>query len=282
MNKKVLVTGSSGFIGKNLTEFLTKKGFEIIQFDKKTGQNLLNEKALEKSLKKADFVCHLAAVGDVYQAAKNPVEAAVSGLAGTANLVKIAQNFKVKKIIYASTWEVYGKPIYQPMDEEHPTNPDHPYSISKLAGELMLKSKLFNIPWVILRLGTAYGQHMRQNAVIPTFINLAKEARPIKIFGTGTQTRAFAHARDLANAFYLALEKNIKNEIFNVAGNELISILDLAKLITRHFPTKIEFAKARTADIPPAKVSCQKAKKILSWQPKIPFKKGLEEFLTSY
>ncbi len=279
---KVLVTGSAGFLGKNLVNFLKEKGFEIREFDKKTGQDLLSAKDLEKALVKVDFICHLAAVGDVYYAAENPAEAAISGVAGTVNLVKLSQKYQIKKIVYASTWEVYGQPSYQPIDENHPTNPDHPYSIAKLAGELMIRSKLFSVPWVILRLGTAYGLHMRQNAVIPVFINLAKNGKPIKIFGTGAQTRAFIHAEDIANAFYLALTAKVENQIFNITSNELISILDLARLVTKHFPTKIESAPARAADVSPAKVTPQKAERILGWKPEIKFKDGFEKLIKDY
>lgn len=279
---KVLVTGSAGFLGKNLVEFLKKKSFEVSEFDKKEGQDLLREKDLKKALKNVDFICHLAAVGDIYLAAENPVEAAISGVAGTVNLVKLTQKYQIKKIVYASTWEVYGKPVHQPIDENHPTNPDHPYSISKLAGELMIRSKLFNIPWVILRLGTAYGPHMRQNAVIPVFINLAKSGKPIKIFGTGSQTRAFVHAKDIANAFYLALTKKVENEIFNITSSESTSILDLAKLVTKYFPTKIESAPARAADVSPAKVTSEKAAKILGWKQIVKFKDGFEKLIKDY
>lgn len=280
--KKVLVTGSEGFLGKNLVEFLAKKGFEITGFDKKIGKDLLNDSDLYAALKGVEYVAHLAAVGDVYQASENPVEAAIAGVAGTANLVKIAQKYDIKKIIYASTWEVYGEPKYQPIDENHPANPDHPYSIAKFAGELMLKSKLFTVPWIVLRLGTAYGPHMRQNAVIPVFINLAKQKKPIKIFGTGSQTRAFIHAADIANAFYLVLTKPVRNEIFNITTDELISILDLAKLVTKYFPTRIEFGQARAADVLPAKVTSTKAAKILGWKPTIKFKAGFKKLISKY
>jgi len=279
MKQRVLVTGTVGFLGKNVAEFLERNGLDVLPFDQKTGQDLLEEKDLEKALSKVDFVCHLAAVGDVYLAAENPKEAAIAGVAGTANLAKTSQKYKIKKIIYASTWEVYGEPKYQPIDEKHPANPDHPYSISKYAGELMLKSKLFNVPWTILRLGTSYGPYMRKNAVIPAFINLAKAGKTIKIQGTGKQTRAFINANDVANAFYLAIKSNVKNEIFNITGTELVSILDLAKLITQYHPTKIEFTEARTADVPSSLLTSEKAKKMLTWEAKIPFKKGLEELL---
>ena len=143
----------------------------------------------------------------------------------------------------------------------------------------MIRSKLFNVPWVVLRLGTTYGRFMRQNAVIPAFINLAKLQNPIKIQGTGKQTRAFTHTSDIANAFYLAITNKVEKEIFNICGNELTSILDLAKEITKYYPTNIEFVEARTADVSPSQISIEKAKKILSWEPKVQFPRGLEKLI---
>lgn len=78
-------------------------------------------------------------------------------------------------MIYASTWEVYGRPQYEPVDEHHPTNPDHPYNITKLAGEhLLLSYDAFQgLRVVSLRLGTAYGTGMRDNSVFSRFISQA-------------------------------------------------------------------------------------------------------------
>lgn len=280
MIKRVLVTGSEGFIGYHVTKHLKEEGFDVLGYDQKNGQDLLDEKTLLKALKSVDAVCHLAAVGDVYLASQKPELAQIAGPAATALLCKLANDAKIKKIVYASTWEVYGKPEYQPIDEKHPAHPDHPYSIAKYAGELIVQSKLSSTPWVILRLGTAYGTHMRRNAVIPLFINKAKAGQPITIQGEGKQKRQFTHVGDIAQAFYLALKKDVNSEVFNIVSEEAVSIAQLAKLIIKRIPTKIKFEKARLGDVESAKVTSKKAKKLLNWQAKIPFEKGLEELLS--
>ncbi len=282
IRRKVLVTGSSGFLGKNISEYLSKKGWIVKQFDKASGQDLMNERDLRKSLKSVDYVCHLAAVGDVYLAAANPVLAAQIGVGGTANLVKIANEVgNIKKIVYASTWEVYGHPKYQPLDEKHLCLPDHPYSISKYAGELMLGSKLNAVPWIILRLGSAYGKNMRSNAVIPLFINKAKNKEAITIAGDGSQIRQFTFATDIARAFEMAMLSKVSGEVFNIVSSEVQTIKQIALKVKATLPVKINRGPKRKGDVPPAKVSSAKAKKLLGWTAKVKFDDGFMEVFNS-
>lgn len=276
--RRVLVTGSSGFLGKNVSDFLKKKGWQVFPFDKTTGQDLMSPADLKKSLPKVDYVCHLAAVGDVYLAANDPVLAAQIGVGGTANLVKVANELgKIKKIVYASTWEVYGYPKYQPLDEKHPCYPDHPYSASKFGGELMVSSRLNSIPWNILRLGSAYGRHMRSNAVIPLFIYKAKNGEEITISGNGSQIRQFTYAFDIAKAFELAMLSKIQSEVFNIVSPETQTIKQIAEIVDSKIPVRIIYGPKRQGDVPPAKVSSAKAKRLLGWHPKTKFNQGFEE-----
>ena len=108
---KVLITGSEGFIGKHLFKYLKKKKIIVYPYDLYLSQDILDKKTLEKAIKKVDYIIHLAAVGDVYQAEKDPQNTLKVGIIGTQNLIDVANRYPIKKIIYASTWEVYGKPI---------------------------------------------------------------------------------------------------------------------------------------------------------------------------
>lgn len=276
--EKVLVTGSSGFLGKNVVSFLKSEGYHIIPFDIVDGKDILSKDHLEKNLSVADYICHLAAVGDVYLASQFPERAACIGVEGTANLVHVANRFpNIKKIIYASTWEVYGSPRYQPLDEEHPCNPDHPYSIAKYGGELMLRSCLNHIPWIILRLGSAYGLHMRSNAVIPLFIHRAKKGEELIISGNGSQIRQFTYADDIAQAVQLAIETKVENEIFNIVSSEIQTIKQIAEMVVDKIPVAIKFAPERKGDVQSATVVAKKAKKILGWDAETKFAEGFEK-----
>lgn len=278
VKESILVTGSKGFLGINVSAHLTRKGYTIIPFDIVEGKDILNRDQLRMSLAQAHCICHLAAVGDVYVASQFPEHAACVGIGGTASLVHVANEFpNIKKIIYASTWEVYGSPRYQPLDEEHPCNPDHPYSIAKYGGELMLRSCLNHIPWIILRLGSAYGLHMRSNAVIPLFVHKARRGEELIISGNGSQNRQFTYAEDIAQAIQLAIEAEIKNEVFNIVSSEVQTIKQIAEMVKDKIPVAIGFGPEREGDMQSAKVTAKKALRMLGWKAETKFAYGFEK-----
>jgi len=140
----VAVTGGAGFLGSHVAAGFAAHGHDVYVIDISQSQqhptttvDVAETDALAPVLRNTDVVCHLAGVGDVYLAAGNPRLAAHANVTGTASLCEAARRAKVGCVVYASTWEVYGRPIYEPMDEKHPCNPEHPYSITKLAGKRM-------------------------------------------------------------------------------------------------------------------------------------------------
>ena len=236
---------------------------------------------MRRATRGVDAVCHLGGVGDVYLAAEKPYLAASANVVGTATLLEACRTNGVGKVVYASTWEVYGPPEYEPIDERHPCNPDHPYNITKLAGErlVMAYDKLKGLPTVALRLGTAYGPGMRANSVFSLFIQRALDSEPILIAGTGEQTRQFTHARDIAEAFALAVGNPVHGEVFNIVAEETISIQMLAEIVTSHLPTEIQHGLARAGEVAPAQISSAKARADLGWSSPTEFKAGLFELI---
>jgi UDP-glucose 4-epimerase len=286
---KGVVTGGSGFLGSHVADVLVEDGHEITVVDlaptdrhRWIGVALEDRAALAAAFRGAEFVCHFAAVGDVYLAAEKPWLAAQANVVGSANVCDAAVAAGVAKVVGASTWEVYGPPQYQPIDEGHPCAPDHPYNITKLAGERLslayghLRSGLSVVQ---LRLGTAYGTRMRPNTVFSLFIDKATRGEPITIQGTGDQGRQFTHARDIGRAFALALEKADSGSVYNTVGDEFVSIKRLAELVTARIPTEIVYAAARQADVPSARVSNERIKRDLGWTPQIRFERGLGELI---
>lgn len=281
---KVAVTGAAGFLGSHVADVLENDGFEVVRLDKDAdaarrivAADLLSPDALKAALGGVEGVCHFAAVGDVYLAFENPPLAATINATGTANMLEAAKAVGVKKFVYISTWEVYGEPEYQPMDEKHPCRPDHPYNITKLAGEhlAMAYDRLKGVPAVALRIGTAFGTRMRSNSVFSIFIRKGMKGEPITIKGTGEQGREFVHAFDIGRACALVLRSDLRGEVFNITGTEFVSIKRLAELVSAKFPTEIKYEEARAGDIAPAKVSTEKARKLLGWQPEVAFEQGL-------
>jgi UDP-glucose 4-epimerase len=289
---RILITGGSGFVGSHVVEAVLTAGHEAVVFDLAAPPrgwpfvkgDLTSADDVAAAAAGADAIFHLGGVGDVYLAFEQPPLAAAANVVGTAHIMEAARRHGVKKVVYASTWEVYGEPQYQPLDEAHPCRPDHPYNVTKLAGEQMTLAydRLKDVPAVSLRLGTAYGERMRPNAVIPLFIQRARKQEPITIKGTGEQSRQFTHASDIGRAFLLALEKPVRGEVFNIVAEEPISIRQLAEMVTQDFPTEVRFEPARVGDIAPARVTSAKAERVLGWKPQVAFRDGLLHLMDWY
>lgn len=288
---RVLVTGVSGFIGGHVARHLLEEGLDVTGFDltAESGSDypvivgdLLDETAVLDAARGRDVICHLGAVGDVYLAAERPALAAAVNVTGSAN-VATAARIHDARVIYASTWEVYGEPEYEPLDEAHPCNPDHPYSITKLAGERMLLAadRLFGVPAIALRLGTAYGSGLRPNSVFRLFIDKARRGEPISIHGDGAQGRQFTHASDIARAFAAAARSSAHGVALNTVAAETISIKQLAEMVVERLPTQLTFGEPRPGDVPPALVSSQAIADLFGWKAEVAFTDGLDQLIDS-
>jgi len=288
---KVLITGASGFVGKHVARHLVHEDYEVVGFDLTPSSNddyeviegdLRDADAVHAAVDGADAVCHIGAIGDVYLAAEQPSLAAGVNVLGTSNVAD-AGVATGARIVYASTWEVYGDVEYEPMDEAHPRTPDHPYNITKLAGEQMLlaSADLRDLSAIALRLGTAYGPGLRPNSVFRIFIDRARRGETITIMGDGSQSRQFVHVSDLARAFALACESDASGIALNTVAPEPITIKELAEAVVARFPTEIVYAPARAGDVPPALVSSEKIGEVLGWKPQVPFSEGLADLMES-
>lgn len=286
---KVLVTGSAGFIGAHVSKAFVDDGAEVTGYDLQTTGvagvrdvtgDLLDPIALTAAAKGHDVICHIGAVGDVYLAAEQPALAASVNVTGSVNVARAALRSGAR-VVYASTWEVYGDPTYEPVDEDHPCNPDHPYNITKLAGErmLMASDQLEGVPTVALRLGTAYGPGMRPNSVFEIFTRRAQHGEALLIQGDGSQGRQFTHVRDIAEAFLAASRSELRGLALNIVSPEMITIKQLAERVVQERPTEVRFGDPRPGDVTPSYVSAKRAEDLLGWTAKITFEEGMEDFL---
>lgn len=288
---KVVVTGAAGFLGRHVARQFRDSGWDVTGFDvslfeepgvRSIQGDLTEANTVDRAVEGVDSVAHIGAIGDVYLAGEEPALAAEVNVVGTANVIEAALRHDAR-VVYASTWEVYGDPIDQPITESHPTMPDHPYSITKLAGEslLLAATRLRGLSALALRLGTAYGSGLRPNSVFRIFLDKARAGEPITIQGDGSQGRQFTHASDIARAFELAAASSESGYAVNVVASENVTIKELAELIIARHPTDVTFAPSRAGDVPPALVSAERVAAKLGWRAETPFKKGLDEFISS-
>ena len=286
---KILVTGAAGFLGRHIARRFCDSGWQVTGFDlsmfeedgiKSLQGDLTDGNSVESAASGADVIAHVGAIGDVYLAGEQPTLAAEVNVLGTANVLEAASRHG-SRVVYASTWEVYGEPQYQPLDEVHPTMPDHPYSITKLGGESLVLSAaaLRDMSAVALRLGTAYGSGLRPNSVFRIFIDRARSGEPLTIQGDGSQGRQFTHAGDVSRAFEIAATSDISGEAFNVVAPETTTIKELAEAVVARYPTDLSFGEPRPGDVPPALVSADKAAAQLGWKAEVPFDVGLDELI---
>jgi UDP-glucose 4-epimerase len=287
---KTLVTGSAGFIGTHVSRALLDEGFEVTGYDQRESSvpeietvvgDLLDAETLTDAVRGQDVVVHIGAIGDVYLAATNPELAAAVNVTGSTNIA-LAAEAAGARVVYASTWEVYGDPVYEPVDEKHPCEPDHPYNITKLGGERMLLAcdRLRGVPVLALRMGTAYGLGMRPNSVFEIFIEKARNGEPITIQGDGSQGRQFTHVRDIARAFVAAAKSEVRGMPLNVVSPEMISIKQLADMVTERFPTEVTYGQPRPGDVAPSYVSAARIEEVLGWKAEVSFEEGMAELLS--
>lgn len=284
---KVLVTGAAGFLGFHVARRLVEDGHEVTGFDllptDESGfSSVIGDLTVEEDVAAAasgmDLICHVGAIGDVYLAGDRPALAAAVNVTGTAHVAAAAAKAGAR-VVYASTWEVYGAPAYTPIDELHPCSPDHPYNITKLAGEslLLAAEELSDIEVLCLRLGTAFGPGLRPNSVFRIFLDRARRGEPITIQGDGSQGRQFTNAADIANAFSLACAAGLSGQALNIVSPRMITIRELAQHVTDLYPTTLEFGPPRPGDPPSAEVSSAKAEELLGWAAQVDFEVGLAE-----
>ena len=294
---KALVTGGAGFIGSHVVDKLMDKGVQVRVYDimpphRKDVEyyqgSLLELDNLRMALGGSDVIFHLAAVADVKEVYDDPHYAESINVRGTINVLEAARRSEIKRVIYASTIWVYSDCTSDFVDEKtHLPPPSHFYTATKLASEYycLTYARLYGLGTTILRYGIPYGPRARPGAVIPVFVTKALRGEPLTIAGDGSQFRKFVYVEDLAEGSALALKSIANNKIYNLEGNEKISIKQIAENIQKILNKKdvrIEHAPARPADFSGKEISNELARKELGWEPRVSFEEGLKRYIEWY
>jgi UDP-glucose 4-epimerase len=304
MKKKCLITGGVGMIGLATAKLLLEKNYDVHIFDlskqisKKNKKipkeitvhrgSILDYRKLEQSMKNCKIIFHFAAMLGVENTESNKFSCLEINAHGTNNALKAAAKNKVDRFIFASSSEVYGEPLKNPIDETHITQGKTVYGITKLVGEqycIAYKQKC-GLNFTILRFFNTYGPDQKKNFAISKFINLAKQKKKITINGVGNQLRSYMYVTDAAEAAVkAATSKKAKNQILNIGnGSEKVTLVKLVKLISKIICSKKDFLldkqfkntdRSANREIYKRYCSSKKAQHLLKWKPKVKLIEGI-------
>ena len=304
-NKKVLITGASGFIGAHLTHRVFNQGAEVCIITKYNSvidnirlvniwdrihiieADLRNVDSLNSIRDfKPDVVFHLAAYNHVGDSFIHISETLNSNILGTANLLEAYGGYE--KFVYISTSEIYGYQKEVPFREDFTPCPISPYAIGKYSGELYanMKMKMMDKPIVIIRPFNAFGPYQSPKAIIPEVIIKCLQGKNIETT-EGMQTREFNYVSNLVDGFMLAAENNNSvGEIINMGWGGEIRIKDLMLKIHEMTESKsdLQIGKLphRPTEIWRMCADNTKASKLLNWTPRVTFDEGLLKTIDWY
>ncbi len=310
--KKVLVTGGAGFIGSHLCDaLLEKSAAKVVCLDNFFLGKMEN---LEEALKHENFVLYrddarnfgvleailrkeeievvfnMATIALNYSFF-NPFDAYMVNVSIANTLLELLKIGAYKTLIHTSSSEAYGSAQYSPMDENHPTDPTTPYAAGKAAADLMIHSfsKVLPLEISIIRPFNNYGP--RQNAdgplagIIPaTAKRLKNGGRPV-IHGDGEQTRDFIYVKDTVRGLIMAYENEAsRGQIINLGSGKDVSMNHLLQEICDYtgYTGEWEHKESRTSDVRKLCADIGKARKLLGFEPKMEFEKGIKETLDWY
>ena len=300
-----LVTGGAGFLGSHLCEHLHTRGHRVICMDNLETSSLQNIEHLRGDdfvfvnhdvtehlavAEPLDFVYHLASPASPIDYLRLPLHTLKVGSYGTHNALGLAK-FKRARFLLASTSEVYGDPDVHPQPETYwgnvnPIGPRGVYDEAKRYAEALTMAyhRQQGVNTSIARIFNTYGSKMRPNdgRAIPTFLRQALEARPVTVFGDGSQTRSFCYVDDLIRGLVL-LAESAEHLPVNLGNPDEKPLLELAETIVRLTGTSSEivFESLPVDDPQVRQPDITRAKQLLGWEPEVELEDGLKRTIAS-
>lgn len=307
-DKKILVTGSDGFIGSHLTEELVKNGYQVKAFVYYNSFNnwgwldtlptdimknveifqgdIRDPNGVKEALKGCDAVFHLAALIAIPFSYHSPDTYVDTNIKGTLNVLQASRALGTQRVLVTSTSEVYGTAQYVPIDEKHPYQGQSPYSATKIGADRLAESfyRSFELPVTIVRPFNTYGPRQSARAVIPTIITQLLAGKEEIKLGSLTPTRDFNFVKDTANGFISIYhsEKTIGQEI-NIATQKEISIGQLAEELIRQINPNAQIIcdeqrlRPEKSEVNRLLGCNKKILKLTDWKPQYTFEEGLRE-----
>ena len=311
----ILITGGAGFIGSHLAESWLRDGHGVSVIDDlSTGSldnlkrlphqnriefvkgNVITSRALPGLVRKADVIYHLAAAVGVELVVHDPIRTIETNVSGTSRILKLADKFGGRRVIVASTSEVYGKSDAVPFRETDDliigpsTHSRWSYACSKLIDEFLLMAyhRSKNLPGTVTRFFNTVGprQTGRYGMVIPRFVAAALHGKPLRVYGSGEQTRCFCHVADTVRALRLLPDCEASfGQILNIGSTNRITIRRLAETVIEqlHSASKIEVVsydeayEAGFEDMLHRAPDCAKIGRICGWKAELPLERIISD-----
>lgn len=313
-NRRILITGGLGFIGSNLAQRLVAEGACVTLVDSlipEYGGNLFNiapikeqvtvnisdvrdEHSMRYLVQGQDYLFNLAGQTSHLDSMQDPYTDLDINCRAQLSILEACRKYNPSiKIIFASTRQIYGKPDYLPVDEQHLLRPVDVNGINKMAGEWyhILYNNVYGVRTCALRLTNTYGPRMRVKDARQTFVGIwlrhLVEGKPFEVWG-GEQLRDFSYVDDVVDAMLLAaLNENADGKVYNIGGDRVISLKELADLllklngsgeyIIRHFPPD-----RKRIDIGDYYANDHLIRSELGWMPRVMLEDGLARTLHFY
>lgn len=299
---RVFITGGGGFIGSHLSEFLLKKGHEVLCMDNLITGSRKNLELLSSYPKfhfvqqdvtrpieiqgDLNYILHFASPASPIDYAQHPIQTLKVGSLGTHNALGLAKA-KRAKFLLASTSEVYGDPLVSPQSESYwghvnPIGPRGVYDEAKRFAEALTLAyhRTHQIDTKIARIFNTFGPRMRREdgRAIPNFITQALRGESLTVYGDGSQTRSFCYISDLIEGIYKLMEAPL-NEPVNLGNDRETTVLELAKQILEvtQSRSRIAFNPLPTDDPKQRCPDLTLARRRLQWEPRISLQEGLKE-----
>lgn len=298
--KKILVTGGSGFLGRNLIERLRREGCDVTCFDRWrapfleacgasfTEGDMARPHALAELIPGFDAIVHMACSVVPKSSTDDPYFDVISNIGGAVNLLEAMREHQVKRVVFISSGgTVYGRPLTIPIPETHPTHPECSYGVTKLAIEkyLRLYSHLYGLSTCSIRLANPYGEYQRVRAAqgaIPVFCYKALKGEAINVWGDGSVSRDFLYVGDAIDAILAALQNPDATGEINVGSGKACSLNTIIEAIEQELGRPVErtYTAARDFDVPTNVLDVTRAKEILGWAPKTSLAEGLRKTIS--
>ena len=311
--KKILVTGSDGFIGSHLTEELVKAGYQVKAFVYYNSFNtwgwldtlpsdvmknveifqgdVRDPNGVKEAMKETAAVFHLAALIAIPFSYHSPDTYVDTNIKGTLNILQAAREQDLERVLVTSTSEVYGTAQYVPMDEKHPFQGQSPYSATNIGADRLAESfyRSFQLPVSIVRPFNTFGPRQSARAVIPTIITQLLAGKEKIHLGSLTPTRDFNYVKDTVNGFIKIYEseRTIGEEI-NIATQHEISIGELAEELIRQINPNAKIVcdeerlRPEKSEVNRLLGSNKKIKELTDWKPIYSFEEGLSETISFF